>query len=612
MEYRYNKGDFMKNISKFIYAILFCILGFLFFTTTKVYGASTDYALKFSSDGNFTLKANSGKTWDGTIEYSLNNGSTWVTWDGSELLGTATQPIYLRGTGNTVITGNNFANKWVMTGSNVECHGNIENLLDYQTVANGEHPTMGAYCYMSMFDRCESLATAPELPATMLTERCYRGMFTHCTSLTTVPKLPATTLADWCYDNMFYECTSLETAPELPATTLADFCYGGMFYGCTSLATAPELPATTLAANCYNSMFRGCTSLTTAPNLPAMTLADSCYGGMFFGCTSLETAPALPATTLAEYCYNLMFEECTSLEQASELPATTLATRCYNNMFGGCTSLVTAPALPATMLTDGCYYGMFKGCTSLEQAPDLPAITLANRCYYGMFENCSKLKLSETQEEGYPYEYNLGDLSYDDTECSQAPYTDMFIGTGGVFKGTPEPNKTYYVNFKTVSATQTVEIPTDLPKIEKKDNIPTTSLDDRDKKSACEVIANVYYAYYVSMPATLTLSPSEETDVYVSDYKVKAKTKAEGLAGKYIKVSPEHSIDLTNENNGNTVTLTIEQDKEYFGENNSSNVVKVSADKWVETKGRVKSIITEQGNYKGNFKFEYGLVDSIE
>ena len=138
-------------------------------------------------------------------------------------------------------------------------------------------------------------------------------------------------------------------------------------------------------------------------------------------------------------------------------------------------------------------------------------------------------------------------------------------------------------------------------------------MDDRDKKSACEVIANVYYAYYVSMPATLTLSPSEsENNVYVSDYKVKAKTKTDGLSGKYIKVSPEHSIDLTNENNGNTVSLTIEQDKEYFGENDSSNVVKVSADKWVETKGRVHSTITQQGNYKGNFKFEYGLVDSIE
>ena len=94
MAYHYNKGDFMKNVSRFIYAILFCILGFLFFTTTKVYGASTDYAVKFSSDSDFTLKVKDGKKhWNGTLEYSTNNGSTWTTWDGTQISGTATTPI---------------------------------------------------------------------------------------------------------------------------------------------------------------------------------------------------------------------------------------------------------------------------------------------------------------------------------------------------------------------------------------------------------------------------------------------------------------------------------------------------------------------------------------
>ncbi len=87
---------------------------------------------------------------------------------------------------------------------------------------------------------------------------------------------------------MFYGCTSLTTAPELPATTLTDSGYKGMFYGCTSLTTAPELPATTLAYGCYENMFYGCTSLTTAPELPATTLETFCYKRMFYGCSKLN------------------------------------------------------------------------------------------------------------------------------------------------------------------------------------------------------------------------------------------------------------------------------------------------------------------------------------
>jgi hypothetical protein len=60
---------------------------------------------------------------------------------------------------------------------------------------------------------------------------------------------------------MFSGCTSLTTAPELPATTLTNYCYQYMFSGCTSLTTAPELPATTLTNYCYDYMFQGCSRL---------------------------------------------------------------------------------------------------------------------------------------------------------------------------------------------------------------------------------------------------------------------------------------------------------------------------------------------------------------
>ena len=273
--------------------------------------------LTFSSPNVFTLKINDTmKHWDGILEY-FSADKTWTTWDGTATLSAVDNDgeyvLYLRGTGNTVITGTSSNYKWVITGTGISCIGNIENLLDYATVKSGVHPTMA--------------------------DRCYQHMFRDCTSLTQAPALPATTLADRCYSNMFRDCTSLTKAPALPATTLATNCYYYMFYGCTALTQAPDLPATMLADYCYSNMFQDCISLTQAPALPATTSADRCYTGMFQGCTALTKAPALPATTLATNCYYNMFQGCTALTQAPALPATTLVTNCYYNMFQGCTSL---------------------------------------------------------------------------------------------------------------------------------------------------------------------------------------------------------------------------------------------------------------------------------
>ena len=243
--------------------------------------------LTFSSSNSFTLAVNDAtKHWDGTLEYFSSN-RTWTTWDGTTTLSAVADDgeyvLYLRGTGNTVITGNSSNYRWVLTGSNIACIGNIENLLDYATVESGAHPTMANYC--------------------------YRSMFQDCTSLTQAPALPATTLADYCYSYMFYGCTSLAQASTLPATTLAKYCYQEMFHGCTSLTQAPALPATILADGCYNNMFYNCTSLklsaiqtdeytqeysipmtgtgTTASN--ALTNMFTSTGGTFTGTPEINT-----------------------------------------------------------------------------------------------------------------------------------------------------------------------------------------------------------------------------------------------------------------------------------------------------------------------------------
>ena len=168
--------------------------------------------LTFSSSNDFTLSIKfKRKGWDGTLEYFASDG-TWTVWNGDNTLSAESNggeyALYLRGTGNTIITANSDS-IWQLDGSDITCIGNIETLLDYATVESGQHPTMG----------------------------------------------------NGCYSRMFYDCTSLTQAPKLPATTLADNCYFSMFYSCTSLAQAPELPVTTLKSACYKAMFRGCTSL---------------------------------------------------------------------------------------------------------------------------------------------------------------------------------------------------------------------------------------------------------------------------------------------------------------------------------------------------------------
>lgn len=144
--------------------------------------------LTFSSLNNFTLAVNdSTKHWNGTLEYFASD-KTWTTWDGTTTLSAvyngSEYVLYLRGTGNTVITGSSNTNyKWVLIGTDIKCIGNIENLLDYRIVELGDHPTLAPSCYSYMFQRCYALTQPPSLSATKLAHNCYEGMFQGCTSL---------------------------------------------------------------------------------------------------------------------------------------------------------------------------------------------------------------------------------------------------------------------------------------------------------------------------------------------------------------------------------------------------------------------------------------------
>ena len=61
-----------------------------------------------------------------------------------------------------------------------------------------------------------------------------------------------------------------------------------------------------------------------------------------------------------------------------------------------------------------------------------------------MFNGCKKIKLSDIKTEEYTQDYRIP-VSGTGTTASRA-LTNMFSGTGGTFKSTPQINKMYYLS----------------------------------------------------------------------------------------------------------------------------------------------------------------------
>jgi hypothetical protein len=165
--------------------------------------------LTFSSDAPFSISF-TAKHWDGVLQYSLD-AQNWYDWDASEI-NSSGNVLYLRGLGNSVITGvNDPTYRMTITSpssSGVSCTGNIMTLLDH---VSPETAVMAARCFSQMFRDNTNLTRAEiELPAMTLVGDCYRTMFYNCTSLTEAPELPATTLAEGCYRTMLQNCTGIK------------------------------------------------------------------------------------------------------------------------------------------------------------------------------------------------------------------------------------------------------------------------------------------------------------------------------------------------------------------------------------------------------------------
>lgn len=182
-----------------------------------------DKYIKFSSDTPFTIKLDHAPFWDGGMQVKTDNSiSNWHSWSGEDVQAgnvAGEYILYFRGIGNTRVSARPFGggyglSSFVISGSDVACSGNIETLLDYFTVYNGEHPVMDAGAFFSLFQNNTALITPPELPATTLANDCYNEMFFGCSSLSKLPSLPAVEMQDSCYYRMFDGCSSIKLSME--------------------------------------------------------------------------------------------------------------------------------------------------------------------------------------------------------------------------------------------------------------------------------------------------------------------------------------------------------------------------------------------------------------
>lgn len=264
-----------------------------------------------------------------TLEYSLN-GAKWLPFIVNSTIVRLPKngsKVYMRaGAGGNTQLGTSIPtwNYFYLEGG-FEASGNVMSLID------GEKPTTvipKERCFMHIFEKNNTLITAPEFPATELKNYCYDGAFTECSYLTKPPELPATQLVQSCYAYMFYGCASLKVAPKLIAPTVATLCYDGMFNNCTSLIEAPDLIAPVAINRCYTSMFMDCKSLVVPPKILATRVETYCYDNMFKYCTSLVEAPEIHSTNGEYLSYKEMFRGCRNLRRV----------KTAQTSFNGCSS----------------------------------------------------------------------------------------------------------------------------------------------------------------------------------------------------------------------------------------------------------------------------------
>ena len=229
-----------------------------------------------------------------TVQYSLDNGSTWTTLSAGEST-PVLQPgetIQWKGhvkTYGEVYQGQNI-NRFISTGK-FDAYGNILSMrynFNSKTSLGDKDGSQDGYLQCLFRETKIVSAKNLKLPASSVPFGAYLAMFRGCTELLYAPELPATTIGDASYSGMFTNCVSLISAPSiLPATSAGYYSYYAMFSGCSSLEKGPVVYVTQFKNDEAEDMFKNCTSLNevsfmaTNLTLPPHGLLQGTNGGTF-------------------------------------------------------------------------------------------------------------------------------------------------------------------------------------------------------------------------------------------------------------------------------------------------------------------------------------------
>lgn len=213
--------------------------------TNQIYGITND--LKFTNVSgstatiSYSLDEREGEVDTSGIQYSFDE-ENWNSWSDSSTTVTLNDgdSVYVCNTKNELSSSQNSCFYFNIKHNEITASGNVNSMINYSELK--------PYCFAYLFYDCDSLITAPELPATKLAEGCYSLMFYSCESLTKVTELPAATLTPYCYFSMFEDCSALNVTEDTGSNLFIDLtdidlspdeCVENMF-----LKTGGSAPAT--------------------------------------------------------------------------------------------------------------------------------------------------------------------------------------------------------------------------------------------------------------------------------------------------------------------------------------------------------------------------------
>lgn len=344
----------------------------------------------------------------GTIEYYNKSINKWVPLRNNkedETIYSGTYPwgkcIYIRGQGNTNISGNNE----IITGEQsisgfdepggtpwrisvaipIMCKGNLKYLLDYTTsnrITNAKDR-----CFCRLFSNT-TLQTPPQLPTQSeveFTNHIFAYLFDGCKNL-----------IRYNYNQSFVPPNGYSLHQSY------DGCYRGLFRNCTSLKEAPGPSYGTTPSNVTHSNY---------------------FREMFYGCRSLKYPKGANINIHGgEGDYQYTFFQCVSLTDS----------------FG-----IFRSGSPDKPIQQSVCGATFKNCTNLTKIflyNESPS-QIGQWAFAEMYNGCTKIKLSTRKDDVYTQQYHIPDIQSSNNNA----YDEMFVDVdGNAF--TPQPQRYYYVD----------------------------------------------------------------------------------------------------------------------------------------------------------------------